>query len=301
MRPKRVSVSFLALVATLAWTGGCDSDDDIIVSTGTLRVSVVNRDLATQFEAYTEFSDPPGWQVMAWEVGSAVLGIPDVAPNAFEYVLITPPCVHRQFGPNELAILDCDMGGIPLAGAGYAMDPTVPLTVSMELFIGSMDIRRADRPLVPPEMDHDGDLVLNGTDNCVLIDNPDQLDFNGDGFGDACSLRDSNGDPTIPDRDGDRVADAVDNCVWIVNPGQADTTPEDAIGDGADGIGEACALIVPIDSPPLDPLSLGPIAVTIEGNTWNFVSASFDESSVICDPAFTSCQLDPGQVGFTSP
>ena len=34
MRPKRVSVSFLALVVTLAWTGGCESDDDIIVTTG---------------------------------------------------------------------------------------------------------------------------------------------------------------------------------------------------------------------------------------------------------------------------
>jgi len=286
---------------TLTWTGGCDSDDDIIVSTGTLRVSVVDRDLATQLEAYTELLDPPGWQVMAWEVGSAVLGIPEVDPNAFEYVLITPPCVHRQFSPNTVAILDCDIGGIFGAGAGYAMDPTVPLTVSMELFVDRMDIRRADRPLLPPNLDHDGDLVINDTDNCVLIDNPDQLDFNGDGFGDACSLRDSNGDPTIPDRDGDRVADVVDNCVWIVNAGQVDTTPAGAIGDGADGIGDLCELVVPIDSPPLAPLSLGPIAVSIEGNTWNFVSANFDESAVICDPTFTSCQLDPNHVGFTSP
>jgi len=284
---------------TLAWTGGCESQNDIIVSTGTLRVSVVDRDLVSQFEAFTDPSSPPGSQVMAWEVESAVLGIPKVEPGAFDYVLTPPPCVHRQFSPSQIAILDCDIGGIFGAGAGYAMDPTVPLEVSMTLVVSRMDIRRADRPLLPPDLDHDGDLVLNDTDNCVLIDNPDQLDFNGDGFGDACSLGDVNGDPTVPDRDGDQVADVVDNCVWILNPGQADGTPAGAIGEGADGIGDVCEQVAPIDLTPLD--TLGPIAVSIEGNTWNFVSADFnDQDALSCDPSFTSCTLT-GPVLFTSP
>jgi len=278
----------------LAWTGGCDSHDDIIVSTGTLRVSVVDRDLATQFEAFTDPSNPPGRQVMIWEVESAVLRIPEVEPGAFDYVLVQPPCVHQQLGPAEIAILDCDIGGTFLAGAGYAMDPTVPLEVSMTLIVSRMEIQRAERPLVPAGQDYDGDLVLNETDNCVLIDNPDQLDFDGDGFGDACSLRDFNGDPTIPDRDGDRVKDVEDNCVWISNPEQPpiETRPI---------IGVACRQVAQISPEPLE-LELGPLAVSIEGNTWNFVSAVFnDQTALSCDPSFTSCILDPGAVEFTSP
>jgi len=34
--------------------------------------------------------------------------------------------------------------------------------------------------------DNDGDQVCNEIDNCPLVYNPDQLDFNNDGIGDAC-------------------------------------------------------------------------------------------------------------------
>ena len=294
MRSKPASVSLFALVVALVWTGGCDTQDDIITSTGTLRVSVVDRDLDTQFGTFSDPSDPPGRQVVAWEIESAILEIPEVDPGAFEYVLLTPPCIHRQFAPAEVALLDCDLIPVPTPGVGYAMDPRVPLQLSMRLLVERMDIRRANRPLLLPDADFDGDLVLNETDNCVLIDNPDQSDFNGDGFGDACSLPDFNGDPTIPDRDGDREADITDNCVWIVNPDQADSTP-------AGGIGDACEELAPVVTPPIE-LTLGPIAVTVESNTWSFVSADFrDQTALSCDPAFTSCTLDPGAVELTSP
>jgi hypothetical protein len=285
----------LVLVVTLVLTGGCETTDDIVTSTGTLRVSVVDRDLASQFEAFTDPSDPPGWQAMFWEVQSADLTIPTVEPGTFSYVLKTPPCEHLQLGPAEIDILDCGLvQGFFGEGVGYAMDPAAPIEVSMRLVVNEMDIRRADRPLLLPELDQDGDLVLNEIDNCVLIPNPDQEDLNGDGFGDACSLRDFNGDATIPDRDGDRVADSADNCVWIANADQADTT--------VDGIGDACEHVaeVILASPELE---LGPITVTIEGQTWNYVSADFNDELALpgCEPTSTSCTLDPRAVLLTSP
>lgn len=39
---------------------------------------------------------------------------------------------------------------------------------------------------IDPTSDHDGDGVLAGVDNCPSVSNPDQLDLDGDGVGDAC-------------------------------------------------------------------------------------------------------------------
>jgi hypothetical protein len=186
------------------------------------------------------------------------------------------------------------------------MAPGVPVNVTMTLVLTAMDIRRAERPFLPDAGDYDVDLVPNGADNCVLIDNPDQLDFNDDGFGDACSLPDVNGDPTIPDRDGDRVADGIDNCVWIVNPDQVDSTPSGGIGEGPDGIGEECEQLAPVNiMTPDGTLMLGPLVVTVEGGSQTFVSANFPDlgsaPAVNCDPGFTSCDLVDGAVFLSSP
>ena len=73
----------------------------------------------------------------------------------------------------------------------------------------------------PVSADADGDGVADSDDNCPNTPNPDQLDSDGNGVGDACD-----------DSDGDGVPDLVDNCRGKPNANQTDS-------DG-DGIGDAC-------------------------------------------------------------
>lgn len=70
-----------------------------------------------------------------------------------------------------------------------------------------------------PDVDSDG--IIDGQDNCILQHNPDQIDTDNNGYGDACDAGDN-----------DDIPIAIDNCPNDYNPDQRDT-------DG-DGLGNKC-------------------------------------------------------------
>jgi probable HAF family extracellular repeat protein len=105
-----------------------------------------------------------------------------------------------------------------------------------------------DTPTPPPDSDKDG--VTDDKDNCPDDPNPDQVDTDADGVGDACE--------EAIDSDGDGVADAEDNCPEVANTDQVD-------GD-SDGVGDAC------DPPKVVSTSQATIATTAN------VTATFSEA-----------------------
>ena len=85
--------------------------------------------------------------------------------------------------------------------------------------------------------DWDGDGIPNDVDNCPLIFNPDQLDSDGDGLGDACEcpLEQDPGcygtDPFNPDTDGDGLSDGDEVFIHGTDPLNPDTDG-DGLSDG---------------------------------------------------------------------
>ena len=65
--------------------------------------------------------------------------------------------------------------------------------------------------------DYDNDGVDDSKDNCLMMFNPEQLDDDSDGLGNACD----------DDVDNDGIDNSLDNCKLISNPFQ-----EDFDGDG---------------------------------------------------------------------
>jgi hypothetical protein len=94
-----------------------------------------------------------------------------------------------------------------------------------------------------PDIDNDG--VLNTSDTCPAVVNVDQLDAEGDGIGDVCD----------EDDDNDGVLDGDDICPTTANADQADVDDDgvgdacdaDADSDGIDNVSDNCQTVVNVD------------------------------------------------------
>jgi hypothetical protein len=75
----------------------------------------------------------------------------------------------------------------------------------------------------PRDPDSDDDGIGDLEDNCRIIANADQANFDEDEYGDVCDA----------DDDGDGVTDADDNCILVHNPDQANAD-YDLLGDACD-------------------------------------------------------------------
>ncbi len=75
--------------------------------------------------------------------------------------------------------------------------------------------------------DQDNDGIPDLSDNCPVLANPDQTDWDGDGQGDACD----------EDNDGDTVIDTADQC------------PETTLGDVVDSVGCSINQLCPCEGP----------------------------------------------------
>lgn len=122
--------------------------------------------------------------------------------------------------------------------------------------------------------DFDGDNI-GSNDNCPENYNPDQLDYNNDGFGDACD----------EDDDSDGVADYSDSCPkgeigWSSNEmtdhdgdGCKDSTEEDLDddGDGIPDVSDAC------------PIGIGGAGYDLDGDGCKDVEDSDDDGDQVRD------------------
>ena len=114
--------------------------------------------------------------------------------------------------------------------------------------------------------DFDDDGVEDGQDNAPFNFNPDQVDTDGDGIGDAADFcpnaaapggiqrdtdGDGQGDECDDDADNDGIANASDNCPLIINPAPQADTDGDGDGDACDDNDDGDGCVDAVDNCPL--------------------------------------------------
>ncbi len=308
---RRASVVFLVL-ALLAPAGCTETDDTVVIDIGTMFLSLTDTDLATQIVEVSPAEHTV--QVMQWTAdlepatGNGVTAA-DLDLGGQPIDLTNPggagslPCIfidtaltaNRRDG-------QCSFG-VVIDADGETRTANLKLKVRMW-------VRRLAPLDLPPMGDYDGDGVLNASDNCLLIDNPDQTDTGMKGFGDACSTFDFFTGLTVLDNDADAIGDRTDNCPYTRNRDQADAGIPFGLTDQnniSDGIGDACDQYLQTAQVRLG----GATEIELDLSTEilqpfrrvSFLTVDFkDLSSLNCTwpPGHTggmgSCEIDPDQV-----
>jgi hypothetical protein len=277
------AIFLLAAVLVLAGPG-CSEEESVFQTTGSLRVDLRDRDLATQ-------STSGSVQMMRWVLESVTATVSGV-PEPFDFLGIEP-CTYTDH-----VFFRGDMAS-QCFGSGLIIGTDAPTTATFHLTVSRMEMHRASQPDLPDLGDYDGDGVLNGDDNCRIVPNPAQDDVNGDGAGDICELVDSTAN-LVPDQDLDGVRDSSDNCFLVANP--PDSTGFQPDSDG-DFIGDACDRVVPVVIPG-GTLKIDCPAAPFDAADSQVATffVKFDHETVLsCPDTFSSCVLDPTELaGFWS-
>ena len=201
----------------------------------------VVRDMAAEPNDFAGISSTTAWQ---FTTVLLVRNLSITAPSSMseaENVMVTVSRSLVNGDPLTVMLLSSDPATLPLPAsvsipAGLASvtfavsavdnlviddDRDVQITGSADAYTSSMTSLT-----VIDDDDDDGDLVSDTLDNCPMLANPDQADFEGDGVGDACDL-DDDGDG-MPDtyelanglnprnsfdRDADLDRDGFSNCL----------------------------------------------------------------------------------------
>jgi len=129
------------------------------------------------------------------------------------------------------------------------------------------------------ELDTDGDGVVDSSDNCPAIINPEQADNDLDGMGDICDA----------DDDNDSIVDVEDNCVFTPNPDQTDADG-DGIGDVCDDDVDGDTVSNAVDNCPVDP---NIEQTDSDGDLVGDACDADDDNDGVADVAPDNCPLTP--------
>jgi hypothetical protein len=158
-------------------------------------------------------------------------------------LLAAPAALAATSTSYELAPSLVDAGGGAAQSSSYAIDAPGIGSAFASTSLASTSYAATTILLGSLLSDPDGDGIESSLDNCPMLSNPGQEDFDGDGDGDACDS----------DDDDDGLADAVETETGVfIDPNDTGSNPLDADSDD-DGFDDGVE--VAAGSDPNDPLS----------------------------------------------
>ncbi|NIM01475.1 MAG: hypothetical protein GTO30_15365 [Acidobacteria bacterium] len=256
------------VVALGAVCVGCTIDDPQVSQVGSVSLLTVDPAIVAQSVVLTPGGVSSGnrVQTMLWTVTQAMLTI-DGDPRSPHDLLFPEAGLAECQGIDTANRITTHFG---TCVENLVLEAVAPGSVVQATLVLDFKVRvKRVRPVVFPYIgDDDGDGVLNGNDNCILVPNGDcgidplncdadgdgtttpeelstgnQRDSGGFGIGNACRVVNFFTGVEV-DSDGDGVPDVDDNCVHRPNPDQANppTPGEFSMVESriSDTIGLAC-------------------------------------------------------------